>query len=1037
MTFLRIPVITAALVASISPVRAQNVPYKPTFLLEGQDSKIYQFSAASLPQFSVYDITNTLNGSDTPQTITNTLPFLSSGSNSFVPIVVNQGIQVFSGECSEGVQELNLWNYGFGSKNQTWTQMQTTSTDSVVGANFLSAAFAFSNSDAMSNDTLYVFGGMCPSANASGGSWTEDATYSNTMLTITPETTDDYEVSLTGQRAPPVAEAGLSITPLNASTVGSAKQQNFVLIGGHTQNAFINMSQVAMFSLPEQAWAFIGIDQPLTTTVEPRSGHTAVISEDRSKIFVFGGWVGDTTNPANPQLAVLHVGQDYGGNGSWAWTVPVQTANPFSAGQGIYGHGAIMLPGDIIMVAGGFSISKTSSKAKRNTSGLMFYNTTSATWMTSYTNPVTLAKTEPVTSGLTSSQKTGLGAGLGIGIAAVIMMLLVWFVYARRLRQKRIARERELREMALGTDRGYSNTNSINSNSGGIRSESRSVSWVARQEQNIETSGARFPWLSANSGKQPEQSASDQGSVRVVDRGGATLDVPSPTRGLRKNLHSRGLPGFGTHLQSPAVPGGVFRIDEEDEERSQRGSIKRVKTSDGGSARPLSDPFKDPPNIQPEDEPAEQRRQEVRKWVEDWASAAESMNLSRSPSKANSRTYSNLSAYNSSSSGDKSDRTESNLSERSNRSNLSIQRSATGTVSRSLSQRSASAGYALFAGASAAMGRIAGRPQDSTQNQSHQQLAALDRTASKRSISTGDLAQLASRKRSNSVEQSNQVSDSRNNTITSRDDEAVADFWTPPESPIKDYKNKTRDRSNSLTNQSRKALGVLSQATKRVLSGAGKVGDIDSKNGSGQNSPTKYSVSGAPEMSEVMPRRVLSTGANVSFWKHKQGARDWDVLNPHVGSSGTVRRRSGRAQVEEDSYVEPSKREEGDDWDVEQAVQQRVVQVMFTVPKEKLRVVNADNLSLVSRSDTNASRESKRSVEGIVEGTDGIAVNRMSRVTEKEGEDDDQHAEVFDSTTAVESSLHPSSAETGEATGKGKERAIEKQRSGETIGKAL
>jgi hypothetical protein len=97
-------------------------------------------------------------------------------------------------------------------------------------------------------------------------------------------------------------------------------QQNFVLLGGHTQQAFINMSQVALFSLPEQSWAFLAIDQPgsdVTTelavrtgqTVEPRSGHTAVMTEDGTKIIVFGGWVGDISTPATPQLAVLEVGQ--------------------------------------------------------------------------------------------------------------------------------------------------------------------------------------------------------------------------------------------------------------------------------------------------------------------------------------------------------------------------------------------------------------------------------------------------------------------------------------------------------------------------------------------------------------------------------------------------------------------------------------------------------------------------------------------------------------------------------------------------------
>ena len=40
------------------------------------------------------------------------------------------------------------------------------------------------------------------------------------------------------------------------------------------------------------------------------------------KSVVFGGWVGDVTSFANPQLAILEVGHGYGGNGDWKWTVP-------------------------------------------------------------------------------------------------------------------------------------------------------------------------------------------------------------------------------------------------------------------------------------------------------------------------------------------------------------------------------------------------------------------------------------------------------------------------------------------------------------------------------------------------------------------------------------------------------------------------------------------------------------------------------------------------------------------------------------------
>lgn len=68
-------------------------------------------------------------------------------------------------------------------------------------------------------------------------------------------------------------------------------------------------------------------------------------------------------------------------------------------------------------------------------------------------------------------------------------------------------------------------------------------------------------------------------------------------------------------------------------------------------------------------------------------------------------------------------------------------------------------------------------------------------------------------------------------------------------------------------------------------------------------------------------------------WQRRQGARDWDYT-PGQSSPGT----SGFAGDDED-------------WDVESAIERRCVQVMFTVPRERLRVVNTgpdDGVSVAS-----------------------------------------------------------------------------------------
>ena len=77
------------------------------------------------------------------------------------------------------------------------------------------------------------------------------------------------------------------------------------------------------------------------------------------------------------------------------------------------------------------------------------------------------------------------------------------------------------------------------------------------------------------------------------------------------------------------------------------------------------------------------------------------------------------------------------------------------------------------------------------------------------------------------------------------------------------------------------------------------------------------------------------------LWRRRQGARDWDVDNTAAEGAAVS--------------IGP---EEEEEWDVESAVERRVVQVMFTVPREKLRVVNAgpdgDGVSIVSMERENA-----------------------------------------------------------------------------------
>jgi hypothetical protein len=123
--------------------------------------------------------------------------------------------------------------------------------------------------------------------------------------------------------------------------------------------------------------------------------------------------------------------------------------------------------------------------------------------------------------------------------------------------------------------------------------------------------------------------------------------------------------------------------------------------------------------------------------------------------------------------------------------------------------------------------------------------------------------------------------------------------------------------------------------------------------------------------SSSLPRRTVSAGA--TFWRRKQGKGDWEDSEPE-----DLYMRGGGASSRSNTFTgEYSDRgttsrggfytDEEEEWDIERAVENRVVQVMFTVPKEKLRVVNSsaeDNRSEVSslKSKTGSNKSEKNVV---------------------------------------------------------------------------
>ncbi|KAG8631375.1 hypothetical protein KVT40_000515 [Elsinoe batatas] len=631
-------------------VSASNLPYNPTriHLSNQPDGKPHAYilqpgsDSTTSAQLSSLDLSNSIDSSNPkPKSLSSTLPFVTANKATAYTSFVDQSgnITVLSGDCSKGADGASLWRLkpDNGAQNGgTWSQDKVVAKDlkgqdSVSGANFLNAAVAFSElvgGNATDTD-LYAFGGMCPDTGTSDSAWTTSAQYSNVMVTYSPQDDtkeeDDYKVALITSKGPPIAEAGMSMTPLSptfSNTSGvQTQQQDFVVLGGHTQSAFINMSQVALFSLPQAIWSFLPVQQPSgaivptdTNFVTPRSGHTAVLSEDGRSIIIYGGWVGDVNTPASPQIAILHIGSGYGGTGAWTWSTVSMPGGSFSGGLGIYGHGAVMLPGNVMMIIGGYTISASSSKlAKRagpmaNTRTFL-YNVTTNSWITSYSAPpealAAISGDQPASSGLqTPSQKAGVGIGVTFGVIALAGAGVLYLWHSKRSKRQRLNRDSmatNLTNEKPTWDDGW-NTHTL--------THGRTDYDPGRSEYHPDSPEREaFPWLpQIGQGWKIEQA-----KRREVDSTGAFLNIPSPTRGLRRASGGRNYTYQATPVEEPRMSGavsGIHPIVETDEEGYVSNASSRPGTADaqrrllaaseifnrrsGKQGESTEDPFKDP-----------------------------------------------------------------------------------------------------------------------------------------------------------------------------------------------------------------------------------------------------------------------------------------------------------------------------------------------------------------------------------------------------------------------------------------------------------
>jgi hypothetical protein len=926
-----------ALLALIGPSTAIPYPTSSVFLSAQHNNSlayILRPSATGETEFLSLNLSSSIDAQNLSyNTLLKNTPFYNDEQNSsFVSAIDDQGcVTVYTGNCHSVSDDPILWKFqpdsANGDGNGTWNKSPVTTRDTKAAPNYLAAGFTFSSSRHPKESSMYVFGGMCPFTNSTDETWVSAANYSQSMVVLGPHPyySTKHTAAITGTRAPPIAEAGMAVVPLQPSysTGSKVKRQDFLFIGGHTKEAFLNMSQLAIFSLPQQSWSFVSAvsdSEPRTelavrdiAPVEPRSGHTAVLSEDGTKVFVVGGWVGNETVPADPQFAVLDLAEGFGGATEWTWMTPSPEGLGITQGAGIFGHGAAMLPGGVMMISGGYSIPKSSLKRASMTaqpnSQVHLYNVTSNSWVTTYRNPAAKFSNAPTAHNhkLSSSQKAGLGVGLGIGLPAAIVIILCAWNYHRKRRVKS-KRDSQLRELALGAERAHFWARGDLDQASSIRSSGMSEKRVPSE----------YHWP-ANRGQGTRSSWNDHGEG-AAERTGLLRDHPGPVKNNRPPV----IPPVNRLLssrRSDAIS-DIPPIDEREEHEAdfQERLMATIPQGAGTTTERPEDPFSNTPYATPRSTifgvglgPFYSRRKDIDSVDPEFAQ--------------------------------KSERTTADLSDKSAHSFESSR-----PVGRVLQARAMLADRPLSWGS----GRQSLEYQAAVSTHSDPDNIA----PSEKSVSADSFSTAPSNMSHRQSENESLLFD-------------ALDPLTPltpsePSSPSKLPRESKPKASDWVMNTMRRALTMSRRSPD------------DKPDPSFSEANTAHRASGIDRRSTIIesgqqtpgsglstPRRAVS--ASAELFRRKQGAKDWnarkrvsdDVFNTaqstrddiFVGAPGYLGNDDVAGDDEEDVH----------DWDVEGAAAGRRVQVAFTVPRERLHVVNAtagdmDGVSERSVSEGNGSR---------------------------------------------------------------------------------
>lgn len=952
------------------PVSASAVPYTPSHILGSSlrnDSLLYLLLPGSsdgeeqttTTSFLSLNVSQNVDAGNPPYTtLLDQVPFRSEDpAAAFVPVIDQRGtIKVYTGDCQNARNPGALWQFtpdlDSPIGNGTWEKLAVTAQDNTRGPSYLAAGFTYAVNDT-TESSFYSFGGMCPDQHNTSTNWIAAANYSDAMTMLVPSDSDSsYDLEAVGQRAPPIAEAGFAVTPLQPSYTTTTEdsplqQQEFLFIGGQTQEAFLNMSELAVYSLPQDSWGFVAVQPDPTTTktelavrdstriIEPRSGHTAVLSSDGSKIILLGGWVDNTTVPANPQLAILEIASGYGGQGSWAWTIPNQEDSFLADGAGIYGHGTAMLPGDVMMIAGGYPIPKPSKRSTSN-SQVHFYNVSSNSWATSYTNPhgqtaspSQASPSQASSTSLSTAKKVGIGVGVGVGVPVLLAVGLLAFKGSRRYRYRR-RRDSELRKLALGAQRSHF-----------WGRDTPEMSSSVRGPSSRSGSDRTYPWAT-NRGN-GKLNRPDSGSTVVAEETGLLTNGLNPTN-FTPQASNNAPPSYryaganGEHRRNDTL-GTIHPIDERDElEASASDSL--IAHDPNPTPQPPSqgrlleeidipDPFLEAPFLTPQSSIVDRGNEDTGPVLDEQhhflASIINRREDDRStPSPDKERPTSN----------------ESNLPKGIR---LGVVPKSRAKILQGPSQFPSS-----------------GRPSPSKSAAASTHSKETGRTRADSTTTGSSEKRYSSDSFSTAYTTQSQRQAEGEHLLREGQERPPSEPIRPLELPLNvaaTSRPKAPEWIGSMrrvfsgtrmwATADRRTSGTKTDSLAPLASGVDRGSAVLEPNRESRQDP-------ADEDSAIAPRRAVS--ASAELFRRKQGAKDWEAntnssrraSRETIPSSLHDNENSIEANALLDSDIECG---EDEDWDIESAAEGRRVQVTFTVPKERLRVVNATARDLDSASE--------------------------------------------------------------------------------------